>query len=388
MFKDLSRKLGELKMPEESLIKKLERIKKTADIPDASGPAALSPDVSAQLKNAQEEMAKRIEELVNSKAEQIKTNVEAVKNLESNFSKIEQMVSSGKKGTDEFKDRLDKIDETVLELLSLYEVVSSTVNPFVGDKDNPMTEKLLDIERKVEEISNKSPEIPSSLIEDFDIKIRNFENNVEELKKIVESNAINEEILVERVTEQVMDRTKPLMEQITESLKESKSAQDPQSQNSDPSTQQIDQTGQDTDQRGQDMDQTKPDTVQVPQYVNENNKEVRLSYLDNRPETSIILLSWIEFLLEKVGRNNLIDVLEYYIEICWISEEVSSKMMDYASGIDYYVERPSWKLLPEDHTKSLLFIEQLRGRKIDKNLLSRLERDLEKIVRSSEILVP
>jgi len=25
------------------------------------------------------------------------------------------------------------------------------------------------------------------------------------------------------------------------------------------------------------------------------------------------------------------------------------------------VERPSWKLLPEDHTKSLLFIEQLRG---------------------------
>ncbi|MDP3103819.1 MAG: FlaD/FlaE family flagellar protein, partial [Candidatus Methanoperedens sp.] len=99
--------------------------------------------------------------------------------------------------------------------------------------------------------------------------------------------------------------------------------------------------------------------------------------------TSIILLNWIEFLMEKVGRNNLFDVLEYYIEIGWISEEVSSKMMAYASGIDYFVERPSWKLLPEDHTKSLLFIEQLRGKKVDKMLFSRLERDVDKIIRSS-----
>jgi flagellar protein FlaD len=46
------------------------------------------------------------------------------------------------------------------------------------------------------------------------------------------------------------------------------------------------------------------------------------------------------------------------------------------------VERPTWKLLPEDHTKSLLFIEQLRGRKVDKNLFSRLERDVDKIIHS------
>ena len=91
--------------------------------------------------------------------------------------------------------------------------------------------------------------------------------------------------------------------------------------------------------------------------------------------------------MEKVGRNNLINVLEYYVEIGWISEDVSSKMMAYASGIDYYVERPTWKLLPEDHTKSLLFIEQLGGRKVDKNLLSKLERDVDKVIRGSEFLV-
>lgn len=115
--------------------------------------------------------------------------------------------------------------------------------------------------------------------------------------------------------------------------------------------------------------------------------DVKLQYLDNKAETSIILLNWIEFLLEKVGRNNLTEVLEYYIDIGWISEEVCEKMIAYANGIDYYVERPTWKLLPDDHTKSLMFIEQLKGKKLDKTMLSKLERDVEKVVRSTEVYI-
>jgi flagellar protein FlaD len=118
------------------------------------------------------------------------------------------------------------------------------------------------------------------------------------------------------------------------------------------------------------------------QYYDDN---VKLQIIDNKAETSIILLNWIEFLLEKVGRNNLSEVLEYYIDIGWISEEVCEKMIAYANGIDYYVERPTWKLLPDDHTKSLMFIEQLKGRKLDKTMLSKLERDVEKVIRTNEI---
>jgi len=43
-------------------------------------------------------------------------------------------VSLTKQTVDMFKDRLDKM-ENVLELLSLYEVVSNTVNLFVGDSE-------------------------------------------------------------------------------------------------------------------------------------------------------------------------------------------------------------------------------------------------------------
>ncbi len=364
MLEDLPEKLGKLKMPEGSLIKKLERIKKSTEVSYGHGSPTLFPDVIEQLRRAPEEISRKIEEMVNTKAELIKSNSEAIKNIEAQVSKIDQMVNSGKKGTDEFKERLDKIDETVLELLSLYEVVSSTVNPFVGDKDNPINQKLAEIEKKVEEYGQKKSEVPPDLMEEFESKIKGLENNIEELKKMVESKAIDENALAEKVTGLVVDRIRP------QAKRRAGYEQAQSSQNPLPSATAAQQV------------------TSAPQYIDDDENGVRLPYLDNRPETSIVLLNWIEFLMEKVGRNNLFDVLEYYIEIGWISEEVSAKMMAYANGIDYYVERPTWKLLPEDHTKSLLFIEQLRGRKIDKNLFSRLERDVDKIVRSSEILTP
>lgn len=387
MFEDLSGKFGKLKMPEGSLIKKLERIKKNSETPYGKGSSpTLFPDVIEQLRKAPEEISKKIEEVVSAKTEMIKANSEAVKNLESQINKIDQSIGSSKKDTEDFKNRLNKIDETVLELLSLYEVVSSTVNPFIGDKNNPMNEKIAEIEKKMNELGTKNPELPLNLIEDMENKFKGLESNIEELKKTVESKAIDENALVEKVTLMVVEQIKP------------QSRQKPIYGGMPQQSYQVQQQPHQVQQRSSDMQVPQAQqqssnqqpahsaTAQqaVSQYFEEEEGQgVRLSYLDNRPETSIILLNWIEFLMEKVGRNNLFDVLEYYMEIGWISEDVSSRMMAYASGIDYFVERPSWKLLPEDHTKSLLFIEQLRGKKVDKMLFSRLERDVDKIIRSS-----
>ena len=390
MFEDLSGKFGKLKMPEGSLIKKLERIKKSSETSYGKGSSpTLFPDVIEQLRRAPEEISRKIEEVVSAKTEAIKANSEAVKNLESQITKIDQSIGSSKKDTEGFKNRLDKIDETVLELLSLYEVVSSTVNPFIGDKNNPMNEKIAEIEKKMNELGTKNPELPLNLIGDMETKFKGLENNIEELKKIVESKPIDENALVEKVALMVVERIKPQSSQkpIYGGMpQQSYQVQQPNQVQQPYQVQQLNQVQQ--PYQVQQPPRAPPYYANAQQVAPQNFEEeggqgVRLSYLDTRPETSIILLNWIEFLMEKVGRNNLFDVLEYYMEIGWISEDVSSKMMAYASGIDYFVERPSWKLLPEDHTKSLLFIEQLRGRKVDKMLFSRLERDVDKIIRSS-----
>ena len=80
------------------------------------------------------------------------------------------------------------------------------------------------------------------------------------------------------------------------------------------------------------------------------------------------------------------EALDYYIDIGWISEDVRNEILAYARGIDYYVEKPTWRLLPEDHTKSLIFIERLMGRKIDRTQLNTVEREMSKVKHSMEEL--
>ena len=98
-----------------------------------------------------------------------------------------------------------------------------------------------------------------------------------------------------------------------------------------------------------------------------------------------LCMEWLEFLMELVGRNNLPDILSYYEELGWITEEVRLELMRYAEGIDFYMEKPDWKLNPDDHVKSVWFIENLAGIKVDKNKLSVIDRDIEKVRKGSEI---
>jgi flagellar protein FlaD len=362
-------------MPEESLIKKIERIKKAPEsgIPASSpaSPGAATPDISDQLKKTQEEMTQKIEEIIKTKTEQINTSVESIKEFDVKLNKLEGAVSSSKNTVGEFKDRLDKIDESLLELLSLYEVVSSTVNPFVGDKGTVPIEKLEQIEKKLETLSQKQPEIPANIKEDYDIKFKALEGSLEELTTLF-SNApaqLNQEEIIKNVSTQVLEQIRPLLDQKLQELEAIQKAAAAIPVKPDVTLSSVSQTAAGT-------------AAGKQQYYDEN---IKLKIIDNKAETSIILLNWIEFLLEKVGRNNLSEVLEYYIDIGWISEEVCEKMIAYANGIDYYVERPTWKLLPDDHTKSLMFIEQLKGKKLDKTMLSKLERDVEKVIRANEI---
>ena len=375
MFEDITAKFKKLKMPEESLIKKIERIKKTPESGISPGsplspgsPGAAIHDISEQLKKTQEEMSQKIEEILKSKTEQINTSVESIKEFDVKLNKLEGSVSSSKNTVGEFKERLDKIDESLLELLSLYEVVSSTVNPFVGDKVTPTIEKLEQMEKKLEILSQKPSEIPANMKEEYDIKFKALEGSLEELTTLF-SNApaqLNQEDIIKNVSTQVLEQIRPFLDQKLQELEAIQMAAA-----AIPAAAPLPVSG------------TPMGTAaERQQYYDEN---VKLQSIDNKAETSIILLNWIEFLLEKVGRNNLSEVLEYYIDIGWISEEVCEKMIAYANGIDYYVERPTWKLLPDDHTKSLMFIEQLKGRKLDKTMLSKLERDVEKVIRTNEI---
>lgn len=115
------------------------------------------------------------------------------------------------------------------------------------------------------------------------------------------------------------------------------------------------------------------------------DQSIQLAHIMKNSSSIKLCMEWLEFLMELVGRNNLPDILSYYEELGWITEEVRMELMRYAEGIDFYMEKPDWKLNPDDHVKSVWFIENLAGIKVDKNKLSVIDRDIEKVRKGSEI---
>ncbi|MBC7086512.1 MAG: flagella protein [Methanomethylovorans sp.] len=319
-----------------------------------------------------------------------------IKEIETKIAKVEVNLSIVQKENEEISKNVAKMDKNILELLSLYEIVSNQVNPFVGDDagGRATLERFDKIEKRINELGNMlvmlknemdsfSQRISSSGNDSFNEKIEDMEtkfdafadamammhdsiNNLsattEELSNksaIADNNFIELSETISKVSMRVEDIEKNISKSIKNSCNGNLDNDSFPSETSNSS------------------DQDKP---------MEKNPLVRLDIIRKDPTSVVVLLNWIEFLMERVGRNNLMDALDYYVDIGWISDSVRSEIMAYARGIDYYVEKPTWRLLPEDHTKSLLFIERLCGRKIDKNMLSSIDREMSKVKHGLEEL--
>ena len=151
----------------------------------------------------------------------------------------------------------------------------------------------------------------------------------------------------------------------------------------------------------------------------------RLTKVGDAPTCHIALLRWIELMLDKVPRKEVSNLLSFYVKIGWISTGIKSEVIDIIRGMageeadeapkrakgkkkakggkgkdkdgdvvmTYDKEdlhelartsgRPrgeakydTWKMSPEDHLKSLILIERIRGADLDKDALEELERDV------------
>jgi archaeal flagellar protein FlaD len=113
-----------------------------------------------------------------------------------------------------------------------------------------------------------------------------------------------------------------------------------------------------------------------------------LHHINNDPESIVIIMKWLQYLVDKVGKNNLADALGYYVDIGWISEDVRFDLINYSKGItEEYTQEEGGnasQLPAKDHIQSLLFIQKIKGVHLDDRFLNKIERDMEKIVRSLE----
>jgi len=152
----------------------------------------------------------------------------------------------------------------------------------------------------------------------------------------------------------------------------------------------------------------------------------RLTQIGSDPTCLIALVRWIEFLLSRIKRDQVKSLLSFYVRIGWISEGIRDHVIDVIRGIkpmptgakavtttveapkdkegdvvmSYGKERvqetslagagtkqplqDDWRMTIEDHMRSLIFIERVRGTEVNKDKLEDLERDVENMRKGLE----
>lgn len=112
-----------------------------------------------------------------------------------------------------------------------------------------------------------------------------------------------------------------------------------------------------------------------------------LTEIPNDPESIIVLMKWLQYLIDKCGRPNLSNILDYYVDIGWLSEDAKICLIEYSHGIteESKTGEPIIKnishLPSKDHIQSFIFIQKLRGRQFDKHFIDRIDGELARITK-------
>ena len=96
-------------------------------------------------------------------------------------------------------------------------------------------------------------------------------------------------------------------------------------------------------------------------------------------------MKWLQYLIDRCGRDNLANILDYYVDIGWISEDAKIKLVDFSHGITEdeteadTKKRDITNLPSKDHIQSLIFIQKLKGKELDKHFLDKIDGELNRI---------
>ena len=97
--------------------------------------------------------------------------------------------------------------------------------------------------------------------------------------------------------------------------------------------------------------------------------------------SSMISVQWMNFMIERVGPDNVPTLLEFYRKLNWVGADVKTSMLLQMRGMRYdsKVVKEDWKMEPRDHLKSLIYIHKIKGTELDRDTLEKMEKDLQDV---------
>ena len=318
------------------------------------------------------------------------------------------------------KKKKDKSKNTVTQQVPVEEGMSETlieendIQNILGDvlKGSGIDE----ISEKLDETTRKMDEIQSRL-ERHDSLISSVQNEITEMRNLSEEMQDNIKRLLD-IYEVVSQKINPFVDMQGSKAEPAISEEPIIGESSTPDVVSIEPVRQEIPRVMETSER-----VEKKRSINERNVAENTLIIgkdENKPiltsirkdyYTVVLLMRWVEFLFERVKRDKITLLLDYYVDIGWISKTVKSEIMAYARGevqdvskyfpeeeIEAEIETPEgtikahepkvykkvndWRLSAEDHLKSLLFIMKIAGVEVNKDRLNSLEQEIEKFKKS------
>ena len=96
---------------------------------------------------------------------------------------------------------------------------------------------------------------------------------------------------------------------------------------------------------------------------------VPLTSIKSNTNSLVIILSWLEYLVKRVGVEESKNALRYYTEtLKWITPEVFFELDKFLRGMEDVEEKKVKSLDVKDHIVSLYFISKLNEKPLDSKL--------------------
>lgn len=315
-----------------------------------------------QISKRVDELGKRLGEL----SMQLSRLIESLE--EKKFEIHEKKAEKIEEKIEKVKEKLEKVEEKIEETPK-EEVPSEIIEE--------LPEKIEELHEKVEEIADKIKEKKEKIAKEVPEEVEKMEKKIEEVEvtpeEVVEVVPEVEELPKEKI--EVVEEKPEVVEKVAEEEKEKveEIVEKPEV---------VEAHKEEIVEGGVEMAEEK---LSLPADISnllfaEEPKKARLEKIPEDIVSTMIALKWLGFLIDRVGVQNLERILEFYYEIGWISENVLNTLLRYAKGTRPHHRDPEWKpaekLTIQDHLVSLLFIERLRGLRITRDVLDKLEREL------------
>lgn len=319
----------------------------------SSGSMAVSSDWKANLDEIKKETVKEVDKKITE--------------FQTKMGDIEKNAKEAKEASIETKAKVDAIEKNMKKFLSLYELVTNQVNPFI---ETPF--------RRNAEEKNERGELPeekpastngkkiSDLIAAAQAEGGYSENGTEDLgKHLIDIKEINpdKKIIIQTEKESGMiDKKRALMLNEKESPIVEKRGINLADLNPEDKKILF---------QLESINEMSPATGQQTIDLSEDLKSILpLKSIKNDLYSLVTALNWIKYLVEKAGAKGALDILKSYTALNWITPDINQILVKYINGMagEIEVNGIDKKYAPtmDDHMNSLFFIAKLKGIKIEK----------------------